>query len=57
MPDPRPKGNTEEEPRVDIKRSAEYRQFKVLLRKVVKAPPMPRTNKQDNDGSVLPFSP
>ena len=31
----------EEKP--DIKRSPEYRRFKKLLRKVIKAPPMPKS--------------
>jgi len=31
-----------EEEKPDIKKTVEYRRFKALLRKVIKAPPMPR---------------
>jgi|HubBroStandDraft_3_1064219.scaffolds.fasta_scaffold312610_1 hypothetical protein len=37
--DPKPKDKAEEEPR-DIKKTPEYRKFKAMLRKVIKAPPM-----------------
>jgi hypothetical protein len=42
MSDPKPKDKVEEESQQDIKETREYRQFKRLLRKVVKAPPMPK---------------
>ena len=41
MSDPKPKDKVEEE-KDDIKKTPEYRKFKALLRKVVKAPPMKR---------------
>ena len=37
--DPKPKDKAEEETR-DIKKTPEYRKFKALIRKVIKAPPM-----------------
>jgi hypothetical protein len=40
LQDQKPSEKVEEEPR-DIKKTPEYRKFKALLRKVVKAPPMP----------------
>lgn len=42
MSDPKPSGKVEEERNPDIKKTAEYRKFKALLRKVIKAPPMRR---------------
>jgi hypothetical protein len=42
MSDPKPKEKAEEESQHDIKATPEYRKFRKLLKKVIKAPPMPR---------------
>jgi len=43
MSDPRPKDKVEDENQRDIKSTPEYRKFRKLLKRVVKAPPMRRT--------------
>jgi hypothetical protein len=40
--DPKPSVKAEEESKLDIKRTPEYRKFRKLLKQVIKAPPMPR---------------
>lgn len=40
MSDPNHKDKVEEEKESDIKKTKEYRQFKKLLKQVIKAPPM-----------------
>jgi hypothetical protein len=37
-----PKDKAEEEKPSDIKRTKEYRQFRKLLKQVIKAPPLPK---------------
>ena len=37
-----PNGKAEEEKKPDFKKSREYRNFKKLLKQVIKAPPMPK---------------
>lgn len=44
MSDPKPKDKVEEKER-DIKKTTEYRKFRKLLRKAIKAPPMCLRNK------------
>jgi hypothetical protein len=51
MSDPKPKEKVEEESQRDIKRTPEYRKFRKLLKKVIKAPPM-RKNIQANPSST-----
>lgn len=40
MSDPKPKDKVEGESQQDIKKTREYRNFRKLLKRVVKAPPM-----------------
>jgi hypothetical protein len=40
MSDPKPREKAEEESQRDIKTTPEYRKFRKLLKKVIKAPPM-----------------
>ncbi len=40
MSDPKPKGKVEEESQQNIKKTREYRNFRKLLKQVIKAPPM-----------------
>jgi hypothetical protein len=42
MSDPKPKEKAEEESQQDIKKTREYRNFRKLLKQVIKAPPMKR---------------
>jgi hypothetical protein len=48
MSDPKPKEKVEEESQRDIKTTPEYRKFRRLLKKVIKAPPM-RTRRKLNE--------
>ena len=51
MPDLRPEDNIEEE-KPDITKTPEYRKFKALLRKVIKAPPLRRKKTgEENDNA------
>lgn len=43
--DPKPKDKVEDESQQDIKKTREYRNFRKLLKQVIKAPPMPLRNK------------
>lgn len=45
MSDPQPKDKAEEEKPRDIKKTKEYRNFRKLLKQVIKAPPMKRPPK------------
>jgi hypothetical protein len=45
MADPKQNDKGEEEKKPDFKKTAEYRQFRKLLRRVVKAPPMRKKRK------------
>lgn len=40
--DPKPKDKVEDESQQDIKKTREYRNFRKLLKQVIKAPPMPK---------------
>jgi hypothetical protein len=40
--DPKPRDKVEEESPRDIKTTKEYRNFRKLLKQVIKAPPMPK---------------
>jgi hypothetical protein len=42
MAEQKQKDKAEEEKKPEFKKTAEYRQFKKLLKRVIKAPPMPR---------------
>jgi hypothetical protein len=42
MSDPKLKEKVVEESQQDIKKTREYRQFRKLLKQVIKAPPMPK---------------
>ena len=42
MSDPKPKDKVEEEKKRDIKETPEYRKFRKMLKKVIRAPPMPK---------------
>ena len=44
MSDPQHKDKVEEEKTRDIKKTPEYRQFRKLLKRVIKAPPMRTKN-------------
>ncbi len=46
--DPKPRDKVEDESKLDIKRTPEYRKFRKLLKQVIKAPPM-RIKKADAD--------
>jgi hypothetical protein len=41
-PKPKPKDKVEDESQQDIKKTREYRNFRKLLKQVIKAPPMPK---------------
>ncbi len=43
MSDPQHKDKVEEEKQPDIKKTKEYRNFRKLLKQVIKAPPMRKT--------------
>lgn len=51
MEDPKPKDKVEAESPPDVKKTREYREFRKLLKRVVKAPPM-RRNKTSNVPAV-----
>lgn len=38
--DPKPQEKVEEESRVEIKKTPEYRKFRKLLKQIIKSPPM-----------------
>jgi hypothetical protein len=46
--DSKPNVKIEEESKLDIKRTPEFRKFRKLLKPVIKAPPMPRGAKNDS---------
>jgi hypothetical protein len=49
MSSPEHKDKVEEEKQLDIKKTKEYRNFKRLLKVVIKAPPMPKRGSGTNE--------
>ena len=49
MSDPQHKDKVEDENQRDIKKTAEYRKFRKLLKQVIKAPPLRRMQSTQNE--------